>query len=342
MFEKEEEKKPLIDQPVNNKKTPAKPEQDIFVMPEKYRGGAEGKLHQPVKPKPKPVVQPLKPPPPLKPPVPPKKKLPIPKKKKFPTKLVIFGVVVIALFGAGAVYLLSTIEPATTEPIERPPIIIPDPDPLPDPDPVPDPDPLPDPDPDPEDPFAFDLTSGTDSDSDGLTDIEELIYGTNPRLPDTDSDGFLDGNEVFHRYNPSGDAPASLFESGIISVFDDPDYSYSIFYPSAWNVRLLGGEEEQSMFTASSGEVVQVMRQDKPVDQLITDWFLEQDTQAAADQLLQFSTKEELTGVMSPDRMTAYLDSGTSVFIINYTVGTKPTVEYLQTFQMMLNSLILR
>ena len=47
---------------------------------------------------------------------------------------------------------------------------------------------------------------GTDTDSDGLTDLEEsLIYQTNPRLPDTDRDGFLDGNEVFHLYNPNGE-----------------------------------------------------------------------------------------------------------------------------------------
>lgn len=66
-----------------------------------------------------------------------------------------------------------------------------------------------------------------DSDHDGLTDEEELRYGTNPNRvdtdgdglydrdevkvfktdplnPDTDGDGFLDGEEVKNRYNPKG------------------------------------------------------------------------------------------------------------------------------------------
>ncbi|MFH1142650.1 MAG: hypothetical protein V1695_02965, partial [Candidatus Uhrbacteria bacterium] len=126
MFEKPEEK-PLIDQPIN-KKTAAKPEQEIFVMPEKYRGGVEGKLHQPIKPEPKLVAPPAKPSPFAKASgdKPPPPKHPKPLKKKFPTKLVIFGLIVIALFGAGAVYLLSTIEtPAEVKPIETPPIVTP-------------------------------------------------------------------------------------------------------------------------------------------------------------------------------------------------------------------------
>ena len=45
-----------------------------------------------------------------------------------------------------------------------------------------------------------------DSDSDGLTDIEELkIYGTDPKNPDTDGDGYSDGDEVKNGYNPLGE-----------------------------------------------------------------------------------------------------------------------------------------
>ncbi len=36
----------------------------------------------------------------------------------------------------------------------------------------------------------------TDSDNDGLTDIEEEQLGTNPFNPDTDGDGLKDGEEV--------------------------------------------------------------------------------------------------------------------------------------------------
>jgi hypothetical protein len=43
-----------------------------------------------------------------------------------------------------------------------------------------------------------------DSDSDGLDDEEEKIYGTDPKNPDTDGDGYQDGQEVKSGYNPLG------------------------------------------------------------------------------------------------------------------------------------------
>jgi S1-C subfamily serine protease len=44
----------------------------------------------------------------------------------------------------------------------------------------------------------------TDTDGDGLSDIDEAKYGTNPNKADTDGDGFKDGVEVMAGYNPLG------------------------------------------------------------------------------------------------------------------------------------------
>jgi hypothetical protein len=47
-------------------------------------------------------------------------------------------------------------------------------------------------------------TVAQDSDSDGITDYDEInIYTTSPLLADTDSDGFIDGAEVQGGYNPN-------------------------------------------------------------------------------------------------------------------------------------------
>jgi len=43
-----------------------------------------------------------------------------------------------------------------------------------------------------------------DSDNDGLTNLEEANFGTDPNNPDTDNDGYLDGDEVKNEYNPKG------------------------------------------------------------------------------------------------------------------------------------------
>ena len=49
------------------------------------------------------------------------------------------------------------------------------------------------------------LTSTLDSDGDGLTDIEEILFQTNSSLPDTDNDGYIDGLELAKGYNPTGE-----------------------------------------------------------------------------------------------------------------------------------------
>ncbi|TAN33487.1 hypothetical protein EPN28_01585 [Patescibacteria group bacterium] len=50
----------------------------------------------------------------------------------------------------------------------------------------------------------------TDSDSDGLTDGDEvIIWKTDPLNPDTDGDSYVDGKEVRNGYNPLG--PGKLF-----------------------------------------------------------------------------------------------------------------------------------
>ncbi|MFA6306610.1 MAG: hypothetical protein WCV70_02075 [Patescibacteria group bacterium] len=48
-------------------------------------------------------------------------------------------------------------------------------------------------------------SNNPDSDSDGLTDREEVkVYKTDPLKADTDGDGFKDGAEVKNNYNPNG------------------------------------------------------------------------------------------------------------------------------------------
>jgi len=44
-----------------------------------------------------------------------------------------------------------------------------------------------------------------DSDQDGLSDEEEIFYGTDKNNPDSDGDGYLDGDEVKKSYNPLGE-----------------------------------------------------------------------------------------------------------------------------------------
>lgn len=52
-----------------------------------------------------------------------------------------------------------------------------------------------------------------DTDSDGLSDIQESRYYSDPRNPDTDGDGYMDGMEVRHGYSPLHNNGTRMSES---------------------------------------------------------------------------------------------------------------------------------
>lgn len=51
------------------------------------------------------------------------------------------------------------------------------------------------------------LTTTSDLDKDGLSNMDEFILRTNPTVADSDSDGMSDGVEVINQTNPWGDGP---------------------------------------------------------------------------------------------------------------------------------------
>lgn len=181
-------------------------------------------------------------------------------------------------------------------------------------------------------------TQGKDTDSDGLTDVEEYLYGTNFRDPDSDKDSFLDGNEVFHRYHPLGDAPATLLDTGSVKVFTDAAYPYSIYYPSTWSTRM--GDVLSVTFLSSRQATIGVTWQEKSAETSLADW-LAAEHPDAVDEVKEILTKEGYYGYTTSSDRTTYLNVGTAVATLTYDLGDTAKIEYLQTFQMMVNSFVL-
>ncbi|MBI5221954.1 MAG: hypothetical protein HY980_00430 [Candidatus Magasanikbacteria bacterium] len=187
--------------------------------------------------------------------------------------------------------------------------------------------------------FPFkNYTKTADTDNDGLTDEEEKIYGTDPALPDSDSDGYVDTLEIQNLYNPIGFKPVRLFDSGKVKIYQNPVFSYSIFYPGDWISQSLDPNNKDVMFTAATGEFVEVLVEDNPLKMTAEAWYLGQSPGVDASQLEHIITKDKLAGVKSPDGLVAYISFEDKVFAINYNIGLKTEVNFLETLQMMTNS----
>lgn len=322
--------------------TPPIAEPAFFVLPEEYRHGATGKkMVEPKKEMPKPALPTVAPPPPPKPAIGSQKKKGISRNIKM---MLIAGAILLVGLAVGGYLVLRGAQPPSVAPEERPSAR---PAPEPTPRPAPEPVPTPEPEPEPETPFPTAKTSGADTDSDGLTDLEErIVYSTNPRLPDTDSDGFLDGNEVFHRYNPGGTAPGTLLESSLVRSYDGPTVAndempavkYSLLYPSVWSIIQAADDTLDSPVTvvATTGETVTIeLGKTGEPDITPEAWYAQQGYTGAVQAM---RTKNGYAALVSEDQLTVYIFSTDLVAILRMNTGIKATIDYLQTFKMTVNS----
>ena len=297
----------------------------IFSMPEEFRHGASGTI---VKPEVKaPVSKPA--------PVQPKPTAPLSKKPKktivSKKLLIVGGIVIVGFVIAGAIILQSL---ASQEPVEEEvPIVDSRPTEQVVEEPVeevveePAEEELIE---EPAELFEAEASPGKDSDSDGLSDLEEtLIYETDVRLPDTDGDGFLDGNEVFNGYHPNGFSPETLLDLQTVDQFTWQE-TVILYHPSNWEVL---ETEESLVFVATTGEQFTMVRVDFGLEEITEEQI--------GEKIFSSTTKNQLEMIVTEDQRKAYVAVNGFVYRFTYDVGIKGTVDYLQTFQMMLNSLSL-
>lgn len=74
--------------------------------------------------------------------------------------------------------------------------------------------------------FRLITNTGTvfpDTDGDGLTDAEEVLYGTDPLNPDSDGDGFTDGEEIAAGTDPLDPNDFPVFDTDGDGVWDIDD-----------------------------------------------------------------------------------------------------------------------
>lgn len=182
--------------------------------------------------------------------------------------------------------------------------------------------------------------AGLDTDSDGLTDLEEALLTTNARSPDTDSDGFLDGNEVFHLYNPGGLAPGKLLEAKLVKEVKG-SIGWTMSIPNAWSLKLTNPDGSKATIETGKAESFTVSIEQNPNNQSIVDWYVATHPNVQASQLLQYRSKKGYTGIIGADLLTTYIPWGDRIFVFTYELKDQPFINYRTLYSMMLNSLML-
>lgn len=316
----------------------------FFTMPSKYRGGQPEQLVI-ASPKPPAATTPAAPPvqKPTLPPTTPKTPLKTKKGKRGPLVFLVAGLMLLGGCVVGAYVYVQSLQTTGGEvevpvPVQEPPASSTSTEPVATTPTTPIPS-------ESVNPFPVGRITGIDSDSDGLTDVEEsTLYATDPRKPDSDSDGFLDGNEVFHRYNPNGDAPGTLEEAGLVRLFTQGGATarVTLLYPTSWSavvdpVPIVPGATSTASFTASSGERVVSEVYTKEATESIAAWM------SRTEHVREGSsthTKNGLVAFVARDQLTAIIDGGTELVLLTYRPNESGAIEFLQTFKMMLNSLL--
>ena len=177
-----------------------------------------------------------------------------------------------------------------------------------------------------------------DSDNDGLTDVEEVIYLTSPQNPDSDVGGGTDGEEIIKLMDPNKPGEQRLATSGLIRVYTNPTFYYSIFYPTSWLVRAIPetGNKEVLIIT-STGEFFSITIEDNLEELSVLEWYLRQ-APGVDEQTL---TKTKVAGhdaLWSPDHLTIYIAREDKVYILSYNTGTEEKANFKTTFEMIIAS----
>lgn len=182
--------------------------------------------------------------------------------------------------------------------------------------------------------------AGLDTDSDGLTDLEEGLYGTDIKKPDADGDGFLDGNEVFHLYNPAGVAPVRLLDSALVKVNTAP-VGWVMSVPTPWTIVFNTPQGTKATIDTKHGELFILTIEENPERQTIAEWYAAKNPGVTAALALPFRSKGGYEGIVGADLLTTYIPWGDRVFVLTYELNGQPFINYRTTYSMILNSLIL-
>lgn len=182
------------------------------------------------------------------------------------------------------------------------------------------------------------LGDSPDLDKDNLTDAAEELFGTDPSKPDTDEDSYNDGHEVFYLYNPAGKEPVKLIDSGNVRDYNNPIFGYKVFYPLTWAIGNVDEGYRDVLFSAITGENIELRVFDRLPNQPFSDWFARWAPNEQYQNLADWQTKFGEPGKNRADSLVYYFMDDNHVYVMVYHTTDSNVVNYRSVAVMMARS----
>ncbi len=182
------------------------------------------------------------------------------------------------------------------------------------------------------------LGDSVDTDKDGISDVAEELFGTDPAVPDSDNDNYPDGHEVYYLYNPAGKEPMKIVDSGLVNVFTNPVFLYKIYYPKSWAVGNVDTSYKDVLFSTVTGENVEIKVINMDPEESFSHWFANNATGEQLADYLPFESVFKETGFVRKDDLVYFLPKGNQVFVILYHTTDSNIVNYRLVIKMIARS----
>lgn len=177
------------------------------------------------------------------------------------------------------------------------------------------------------------FVSGADSDSDYITDAEEILYDTKSGSVDSDNDGYYDAEEIANLYDPRSGNMEKLINSSLIKSYSKN--SVKFFYPKTFIVNEdLANNIINILPNESSSEYFRLNILAYSGNDFME--FVARDLGVASSDLVNLNFVKP--GYIYMQDKIAYIKSGTKVFKVSY-INNTGEYSYWATFLMVLKSL---
>jgi len=176
--------------------------------------------------------------------------------------------------------------------------------------------------------------SAIDSDHDGLTDIEEALYGSDKLKRDSDGDSYIDGDEISNLFHPAMAGATKIYESDRVSTYVNADYHYNLIYPSSWTTK---DNKDSVIFQSQTGEFIQVLISinDKNYNSIIN-WY-----KATINLDISDLTKKKVSGIpaiRTANGYNVYFLLGDNIYTLLYNINLRQDANFMTTFDMVIKS----